>query len=68
MPVPKLTEKGTLPKGISFHDNGNGTATISGAPSAKSSGSYRLTIKAKFGHGAAKIVRTQAFTLKVPRQ
>jgi hypothetical protein len=64
-PVPKLTKKGKLPKGVSFHSNGNGTATISGVPSTKSSGSYRLTIKATFGKGKAKVVCAQAFTLTV---
>jgi hypothetical protein len=65
MPAPKLTKEGKLPKGVSFHSNGNGTATISGTPSAKSSGSYRLTIKARFGKGKTKVVCVQAFTLTV---
>ena len=64
-PVPKLTKKGKLPKGVSFQRNGDGTATISGILSAKSSGSYRLTIKAIFGKGKSKVVRRQTFTLTV---
>ena len=29
-PAPTITETGALPAGLSFVDNGNGTATISG--------------------------------------
>ena len=50
-PTPKLTESGTLPSGISFVDNGNGTATLSGTPAAGSSGTYKLTITAHNGQG-----------------
>jgi len=31
VPTPALTYTGTLPTGIGFKDNGNGTATISGS-------------------------------------
>lgn len=62
-PVPKITEKGTLPNHLTFTNNGNGTATISGKP--KTSGTYHLTIKATFGSGASKLVVKQAFTLTV---
>jgi len=62
-PVPSITEKGKLPKGLTFTDNGNGTATISGTPKKK--GVKHLTITATFGSGASKYVATQSFTLNV---
>ena len=39
-----IGEKG-LPPGLELHDNGNGTASISGAPT--SPGTYRVTLRAK---------------------
>ena len=39
-PAPTLTELGTLPTGVTFTDNGNGTATITGTPAAGSAASY----------------------------
>lgn len=59
-PVPSLTESGTLPTGIMFHDNANGTATLSGTASV--SGSYQLTLTANNGIGTP---ATQNFTLTV---
>jgi len=58
-PVPALTETGALPAGITFTDNGNGTATIAGTSAAGTGGSYPLTITATNPTGAA----TQTFTL-----
>ncbi len=58
-PVPALTETGALPAGITFTDNGNGTATIAGTAAAGTGGSYPLTITATSSAGTA----TQAFTL-----
>src|SRR5262249_39302305 len=37
-PTPSLTEAGTLPNGVTFKDNGNGTATLGGTPAAGSGG------------------------------
>jgi hypothetical protein len=51
-PTPKLTESGALPPGILFHDNGNGTATISGTPPANTSGTYKVSITASNGVGS----------------
>jgi|GEM_PF-938954 len=56
-----LTETGTLPTGVSFTDNGDGTATLAGTPAAGTGGSYALTIKAANSTGFT----TQAFTLTV---
>jgi hypothetical protein len=43
-PTPSLVETGTLPAGLSFTDNGNGTGTIGGTTTA--TGSYQVTISA----------------------
>jgi hypothetical protein len=61
-PTPSLTETGTLPSGVTFLDNGNGTATLSGTPASGTAGSYSLTIKAHNGVG---IDASQNFTLTV---
>ena len=46
----RLTETGALPSGVTFIDNGNGTATLAGTPAAGTGGTYPLTITA--GNGA----------------
>jgi len=45
-PTPSLSETGALPSGVTFVDNGNGTATLSGTPGASTGGQYQITIKA----------------------
>jgi hypothetical protein len=60
-PTAALTEVGTLPAGMIFVDNGDGTATISGTPSA-TAGNYSLTIAADNGILPA---ASQSFTLTV---
>jgi hypothetical protein len=47
--VSTVTETGTLPNGLSFTDNGNGTATLAGTPTAGSGGSYPVTLTANNG-------------------
>ncbi len=44
-----VTETGPLPSGVSFTDNGDGTATLAGTPAAGTNGSYPLTINASNG-------------------
>jgi len=61
-PAPSLTEAGALPAGVTFRDNGNGTATLSGTPASGSAGSYSLTFTASNGVGTPP---TQTFTLAV---
>jgi len=61
-PTPAVTRSGTLPAGVSFTDNGNGTATLAGTPSAGSDGTYALTITANNGVSP---VATQSFALTV---
>src|SRR5579884_538061 len=58
-PTPTLTASGALPSGVAFKNNGNGTAILSGAPTA--SGTYHFTITAQNSAGDF----TQSFTLTV---
>ena len=58
-PVPKLTRTGKLPRGITFTASGNGTAILSGKPTAP--GSYPITFTARNSAGTI----SQAFTLTV---
>ncbi len=46
-----LTETGALPSGITFTDNGDGTATIAGTAASGTGGSYPLTITPPNGAG-----------------
>jgi hypothetical protein len=48
-PTAAITETGTLPAGLTFVDNGNGTATLAGTPAAGSGGSYPLGLTAANG-------------------
>jgi hypothetical protein len=57
-----LAKGTTLPKGLSFKDNGNNTATISGAPAAKTGGSYSFSVIAS---NAAGLMGTEYFTLLI---
>ena len=61
-PTPGVSESGALPTGISFVDNGNGTATLSGTAAAGTGGTYPITITASNGAGAP---ATQPFTITV---
>jgi hypothetical protein len=61
-PTPALGDGGaTLPSGVSFQDNGDGTATLSGTPAMGTAGNYPFTITASNGIGT----NTQSFTLTV---
>ncbi|MCW2595828.1 MAG: Ig family protein, partial [Jatrophihabitans sp.] len=57
-----ITESGSLPSGVTFTDNGDGTATLTGTPAAGTGGSYPLTLTA--GNGVAPD-DTQSFTLTI---
>ena len=61
-PTSALTETGALPTGVTFVDNGNGTATLAGTPAAGTGGTYALTITAANG---VLPDATQSFTLTV---
>ena len=51
-PVTAITLTGTLPAGVTFTDNGNGTATLAGTPTAGPGGPYALIFSATNGVGA----------------
>ncbi len=62
VPTPSLAEAGTLPMGMSFVDNGNGTGTLSGTPAVGTFGTYWITLRATNGVGAP---TTQSFKLTI---
>ncbi len=61
-PAPTLTEFGVLPSGVTFTNNGDGTATLAGVPAAGTQGTYSFTITANNDMGSA---IAQSFTLTV---
>ena len=61
-PTAALSEVGSLPSGVTFSDNGDGTATLSGTPAAGTGGTYPITITATNGVSPD---ATQTFTLTV---
>jgi large repetitive protein len=68
-PAPSITQAVLAPNtttlaalGLTFHDNGNGTASISGTPLANTGGIYTYTITANNGVSPQ---ATQTFTLTV---
>jgi streptogramin lyase len=62
-PLPTLKKSGALPSGVTFVDNGDGTATISGTPNGSSNGVYPITITAKNSTGTA----SQSFNLTITK-
>jgi hypothetical protein len=64
-PDAALSKSGALPTGVTFTDNGNGTATLGGTPGAGTNGSYPITITASNGVSPN---GTQSFTLVVGNQ
>lgn len=61
-PTPTLSEIGDLPPGITFIDQQDGTAVLSGAPAPAAFGTFSITITA--GNGSAPDA-TQPFTLTI---
>jgi hypothetical protein len=61
-PTAAVSESGPLPTGVTFTDNGDGTASLAGDPVVGSKGVYPLTITAANGVSPD---ATQAFTLTV---
>jgi len=51
-PTPTLTVSGVLPSGVTFTNNGNGTAGLHGIPAPGTSGTYYFTIRAHNGIGS----------------
>ncbi len=62
VPNATLSESGALPNGVTFTDNGNGTATLAGTPAVGTGGTYTLTLTANNGVAPN---ATQTFTLTV---
>src|SRR6266516_231611 len=60
-PAPTLAETGAIPQGLTWTDNGDGTATLAGAPGVAQGGVYKLTFTAASVYGTV----TQSFTLTV---
>ncbi|MGF1426722.1 putative Ig domain-containing protein [Kitasatospora sp. LaBMicrA B282] len=52
-PAPALSESGTLPSGLSFKDNGDGTGSLSGTAASGTAGSYPVTITATNAAGSS---------------
>ncbi len=61
-PVPALSLSGSLPSGVGFTDNGNGTGIISGTPQAGDGGQYTVQLEASNVVGPTS---QQSFTLTV---
>ena len=61
-PAPALSESGTLPAGVTFVDDGGGSATLSGTPGTGTAGAYPITLTASNGVGSPV---NQSFTLNV---
>ncbi len=49
IPAPALSEIGGLPTGVTFTDNGDGTATVAGTPGPGTAGEYPTTVVAVNG-------------------
>jgi hypothetical protein len=60
-PIPALSQTGTLPAGVTFTDNHDGTATLAGTPATAAGGAYPITVTATNTLGST----SQTFTLKV---
>jgi hypothetical protein len=61
-PAATVSETASLPAGITFANNGNGTATLGGTPGSNTGGTYSLTMTASNGTLPN---ATQPFTLTV---
>lgn len=61
-PATTVNSTGALPAGVTFTDNGDGTASLAGTPAAGTGGSYELTLTATNGTGPDE---TQIFTLSI---
>ncbi len=67
--TPVLTATGRLPVGVTFVDNGDGSATLSGTPAPRGkkppAGTYRLKLKAAFAYGGVTKTVKQTLVLTV---
>lgn len=63
-PTAALSHAGTLPSGVTFTDNGDGTATLAGTPADATEGDYAIDVTAHNGIGTD---ATLTFTLTVDK-
>ncbi len=63
-PIASIQEEGTLPYGVSFHDNGDGTATLSGT--IPLSGTYSVVLDATNSVGSSSETVTLTVVSKLP--
>jgi hypothetical protein len=61
-PTPTISKTGALPSGVTFTDNGDGTATLAGTPGAGTAGEYNIDVTASNG---VEPDASQLFTFKV---
>jgi hypothetical protein len=61
-PTATIDESGVLPPGVTFTNNGNGTAILAGMPGDGSAGTYPITISASNGVGSP---ASQSYSLLV---
>jgi len=61
-PTAALTQTGALPSGVTFTDNGDGTATLAGTPGGGTAGDFALDVTADTGQSPPV---SQTFTLSV---
>jgi hypothetical protein len=64
-PTDAISESGGLPTGVTFTDNGDGTATLAGPHAAGTTGDYPIALTASYGNGADAV---QDLTLTVSPQ
>jgi hypothetical protein len=53
-PAPSIAETGSLPQGVTFKDNGNGTATLAGTPALGTVGMYSINFLAANATGSTR--------------
>ena len=61
IPTPSLSVVGALPSGVTFTDNRDGTASLTGVPAPGTAGDYPITVYAWFGGSTV----SQSFVLTV---
>jgi len=66
-PTPSLTEAGALPDGVTFTDNGDGTATLTGTPSSAAGSPFSINLTASNGVSPS-AHQSFTLTLRVPPQ
>ena len=60
-PIPSLTRTGTLPTGMTFVDNGNGTAFLTGTPPGSGPYSFSVTASNGYSPNATLAITLQGF-------